>query len=723
MLLRSLLRVTAGHASPFRQSQWQLTYCRSMALETSKGGSEKPQPKFDKKAQSKPDLKDKKPEQVLATILESISKQYVELRCRLLAEDKKNPALDVGRPLFPSAPSLSLLTDNDVNLYSNSGYLIPKFQFSTFAEVSSLLTKKTCIDLIKKCKSMTCFKQIQAQVFTHGLHSNIDVLHKLVAFATDADLSYADMIFAQIELPTLFIYNVMIKAHVKSSSCRKALSLFDKLRLNGLVPDNYTYPFVFKAAGRLRMVPEGEKLHGFALKSGDLDDCYVCNSVLDLYRELGCVQNLAKVFDEIPTRDLISWNVLISGFVKSSRFEDAVNVYRRIRLETSLQPDEATIVSTLSACTALKNLDLGREIHDYVSKKLGITMIIGNALMDMYAKCGCIEIARGIFDAMPEKNVICWTSMVSAYTNLGCLDEARALFERSSVKDLVLWTTMINGYVQFNMVDEAMTLFRCMQMNGIKPDKYTLVTLLTGCAQLRALEQGEWIHAYLKEIGIIIDAVVGTALMEMYAKCGCLEKSLQIFYQLNQKDAASWTSMICALAMNGDAEKAVQLFTEMTQLGIRPDDITFVGVLSACSHGGLVEEGRKHFDSMTKVYQLEPKLEHYGCLIDLLGRAGLMEEAEQIIREIPNQDNKFVIPLYGSLLSACRNYENVEIGERIAKKLLEVESSDSSGHTLLANIYAAANRWEDVKKVRRKMDTMGSKKFPGCSALEIGGLY
>nr|AYM00506.1 pentatricopeptide repeat protein [Salvia miltiorrhiza] len=585
------------------------------------------------------------------------------------------------------------------------------------------MPKKACIDLIKNCKSMVCFKQIQAHIFTHGLHDSIDVLHKLIAFAAVADLSHADKVFSQIERPTLFIYNVMIKAHVKFGSCRKALSLFDELRLKGLLPDNYTYPFVFKAVGKLRIVPEGEKIHGFALKSGDLYDCYVCNSVLDLYSELGCAKNLAKVFDEIPKRDLISWNVLISGFVKSSRFEDAVNVYRRMRQEASLQPDEATIVSTLSACTALKNLDLGREIHEYVSEKLGFTMIIGNALIDMYAKCGCLEIARGLFDAMPEKNVICWTSMVSAYTNSGCLDEARDFFERSSVKDLVLWTTMINGYVQFNEVDEAMALFRRMQMSGIKPDKYTLVTLLTGCAQSGALEQGEWIHAYLRENRISIDAVVGTALIELYAKCGCLEKSLQIFYQLSQKDAASWTSMICALSMNGDAGRAVQLFTEMTQAGIRPDDITFIGVLSACSHGGLVEEGRKHFDSMTKVYQIEPKLEHYGCLIDLLGRAGLLEEAEQIIREVPDQDNKFVIPLYSALLSACRSYENVEIGERVAKKLLEIESGDSSGHTLLANIYAAASRWEDVKKVRRKMGTMGRKKLPGCSALDVRGLY
>lgn len=608
-------------------------------------------------------------------------------------------------------------------LLSFLGHLIPRCHFSTSAEVPTLLAKKTCIDLIKNCKSMTCFEQIHSQVFTYGLHSNIDVLHKLMAFVTDADLRYADKIFAQIERPTLFIYNVMIKAHVKFGSCRKALSLFDELRLRGLVPDNYTYPFVFKAVGRLRIVLEGEKIHGFALKSGVFHDCYVCNSVLDLYGELGCAQNLTKVFDEIPTRDSISWNVLISGLVKSSRFEDAVNVYRRIRLEVSVQPDEATVVSTLSACTALKNLDLGREIHEYVSTKLGFTVIIRNALLDMYAKCGCLEVARDIFNAMPEKNVICWTSMVSAYANVGRLDEARALFERSPIKDLVLWTTMINGYVQFNKVDEAMTLFRCMQMDGVKPDKYTLVTLLTGCAQLGALEQGEWIHGYLKESGIRIDAVVGTALIEMYAKCGCLEKSLQIFYQLNQKDTASWTSVICALAINGNIDKALELFSEMIQVGIRPDDITFVGVLSACSHGGLVEEGRMHFDSMTKVHQIEPKLEHYGCLVDLLGRAGLLEEAEDIIRKIPNQDNEFIIPLYGALLSACRNYENVEMGERIASKLLEIESSDSSCHTLLANIYAAASRWEDVKKVRRKMTTLGPKKLPGCSALEIGSLY
>ncbi|KAK6159668.1 hypothetical protein DH2020_003049 [Rehmannia glutinosa] len=514
--------------------------------------------------------------------------------------------------------------------------------------------------------------------------ASIDVLHKLMVFATEANLTHAEKIFARIERPTLFIYNVMIKANAKAGSFRKALFLFDELRMQGIWPDNYTYPFVFKAVGGLRVVLEGEKIHGFVLKTGVLYDCYVSNSVLDIYGELRCVESLSKLFDEMPMRDLISWNVLISGFVKNTRFEDAVRVYRAMRQEARVQPGEATVMSTLSACTALKSLDLGQEIHEYVSTQLGFTTIVRNALLDMYAKCGYSDVARGIFDAMPEKN-------------------ARALFERSPVSDLVLWTTMINGYVQFNKVDEAMTLFRYMQMDGVKPDKYTLVALLTGCAQLGALEQGEWIHAYLDENRIPIDAVVGTALIEMYAKCGCLEKSINIFYQLNQKDTASWTSIICALAMNGNTSRALQLFSEMIQVGVRPDDITFIGVLSACCHGGLVEEGR------TSLLCLPSNG------LDVLGRAGLLDEAEDMINKVPDKDNKIIVPLYVALLSACRNYENVDMGERIARRLVEIESSDSSSHTLLANIYAAACRWEDVTKFRKKMTP---KKLPGCSVLE-----
>jgi pentatricopeptide repeat protein len=378
--------------------------------------------------------------------------------------------------------------------------------------------------------------------------------------------------------------------------------------------------------------------------------------------------------------------------------------------------------TSLSACTTLKNLELGKEIHSSIGNELEVTIIISNALLDMYAKCGCLSIARQIFDEMPKKNVICWTSMVSGYVNCGQLDEARELFERSPVRDIILWTAMINGYVQFNRFDEAVALFREMQIRSVKPDKFILVALLTGCAQLGALEQGTWIHGYIDENRIMVDAIVGTALIEMYAKCGHVEKSLEVFCGLKEKDIAAWTSMIYGLAMNGKTSKALELFSEMKQAGAKPDDITFIGVLSACNHGGLIEEGRHFFNSMTKEYKIEPKLEHYGCLIDLLGRAGKLDEAEELIEEVPKENSEIIVPLYGSLLSACRVHGNVEMGERVAEWLVKIESSDSTSHTLLANIYASSDRWEDVMKVRRKMKNLGVKKVPGCSSIEVNGI-
>ncbi|XP_023004947.1 pentatricopeptide repeat-containing protein At1g31430 [Cucurbita maxima] len=623
----------------------------------------------------------------------------------------------------PSSHMLPLLIVRRIQFfsrhYSSSLHVVP------ISPQLSKLTKKSCIEYLRNCKSMDQLKQIQSQIFRIGLDRDRDTTNKLMAFCADpsvGNLHYTERMFDYIQGPSLFVYNVMVKAYAKRGIFRKVLLLFQRLREDELWPDNFTYPFVLKAIGCLRDARKGEKVHGFVVKTGMVCDTYVCNSLMDMYAELGKVGNAKKLFDEMPRRDSVSWNVLISGYVRCRRFEDAVNVFKEMQQESNEKPGEATVVSTLSACTALKNLALGVEIHNYVRKELGFTTIINNALLDMYAKCGCLDIARKIFDEMPMRNVICWTSMISSYINCGDLTEARDLFDRSPVRDVVLWTAMINGYVQFNHFDEAVALFREMQFQKVKPDKFTVVALLTGCAQLGALEQGKWIHGYLVENRITMDTVVGTALIEMYSKCGCVDKSLEIFYQLEEKDTTSWTSMICGLAMNGETGEALKLFTEMELEGAKPDDITFIGVLSACSHGGLVEEGRRYFDSMKTVYRIEPKVEHYGCAIDLLGRAGRLDEAEELIREIPSENDAILIPLYGALLSACRIHNNVDMGERLAKKLVNIESCDSSIHTLLANIYAFAHRWEDAKEVRRKMKELGVKKMPGCSSIEVDGI-
>lgn len=509
----------------------------------------------------------------------------------------------------------------------------------------------------------------------------------------------------------------MMKGFAKTGKFKKVILLFGKMMEQELLPDNFTYPFVLKAIGSLGEVLEGKKVHGFAVKFGLDFDAYVCNSLMDMYALLGRMGYVEKLFDEMPQRDVVSWNILITGFVRCRRFQDAVNAYGRMEKESNVRPNEGTVVSTLTACTALKNADVGKKIQLYVMEELEITDIIGNVLVDMYCKCGYLSTARKLFEEIPSKNVKCWTSMVAGYVNFGQLDEARILFERSPVRDVVLWTAMINGYVQSNQFDAAVKLFQEMQIQRVKPDKFIYVTLLTGCAQTGALEQGKLIHGYIDENRISVDTIVGTALIEMYAKCGCIEKALEIFYGMREKDAACWTSIICGFAMNGNSNKALELFSEMKQAGARPDGITFIGILSACSHAGLVEEAQKVFDSMTKIYHIEPKLEHYGCLIDLLGRAGMLNEGEKLTENIPAGDNEILIPLYGSLLSACRVHGNVEMGERLVERLAKIELNDSSVHTLLSNIYAFANRWEQVVEVRKKMKDLGVKKVPGCSSV------
>ncbi|CAH8392241.1 unnamed protein product [Eruca vesicaria subsp. sativa] len=525
-----------------------------------------------------------------------------------------------------------------------------------------------------------------------------------------------------IQAPSLIMYNKMLKSFAETKNFTKVLALFGELRGQGLCPDNFTLPVVLKSIGRLRDVKEGEKAHGYAVKAGLKFDSYVCNSLMGMYAALGKMEITRKLFDEMPERDIVSWNGLISSYAGHGRFDDAIDVFKRMSKESNLKPDESTIVSTLSACSALKNLEVGEGIQRYVVTQFEMSVKIGNALIDMFCKCGCLDKARPVFDSMRNKNVKCWTSIVTGYVSNGRIDEARELFERSPVKDVVLWTAMMNGYVQFNRFDEALELFRCMQTEGIKPDNFVLVSLLKGCAQTGALDQGKWIHGYIDENRVTVDKVVGTALVDMYAKCGCIETALEVFYETKERDTASWTSLIYGLAMNGMSGRAIDLYHELENVGIRLDDITFVAVLTACNHGGFVAEGRRVFHSMTKVHKIQPKAEHYSCLIDLLCRAGLLEEAEELIDEMRNERDETLVPVYCSLLSAARNYGNVELAERVAKKLEKVEVSDSSAHTLLASVYASANRWEDVTNVRRKMKDLGIRKLPGCSSVEIDGV-
>ncbi|CAL5048495.1 unnamed protein product [Urochloa decumbens] len=512
--------------------------------------------------------------------------------------------------------------------------------------------------------------------------------------------------------------NVLLRTLARQGSFARVMAVYYDLRARGLVADSFTYPFVLKAIGVMKLSAEGRKAHAAAVKTGFRWDTYTASSLVEMYAMLGRANFARKVFDEMPRRFLVLWNMMIRCYIRCGRFTAAVALAEEME-RSGATPDRVTLVTAVTACSRAGDLSLGRRIHVYMDAVFGFSLPVANALLDMYTKNGCLEEAEKMFEQMVERNIISWTILVSGYALAGQLDKARALFYQCTEKDLILWTAMINACVQHGSFEEALSLFRDMQLQQVEPDRFTVVTLLTCCANIGALDQGEWIHQYAEGRKMKIDAVLGTALIEMYSKCGHVDKALHVFGRMQGRDAAAWTAIICGLATHGQASRALQLFEEMQMSKVKPDGITFIGVLSACCHGGLVDEGRRHFQAMKEVYRIEPRIEHYSCFVNLLGRAGVLDEAERLINGMPV--NKDTMPLFGALLTACKAHGNVEMSEQLTKRIAEQDSPNPSVNVLMSNVYATASRWEEAIRVRSKMTHPTVKKTAGWSSIEVKG--
>ncbi|KAE8698306.1 beta-1,3-galactosyltransferase 7-like [Hibiscus syriacus] len=343
-----------------------------------------------------------------------------------------------------------------------------------------------------------------------------------------------------------------------------------------------------------------------------------------------------------------------------------------------------------------------------------------NNLIHMYVNFRALEDARKVFDKMPgnKREVVSWTTLISGYAQLGLVDAAVEIFELMPERNSVSWNAMIAAYVQSNRFHEAFGLFNRMRAEKVVLDKYLAASMLSACTGLGALEQGEWIHEYIQNKEIELDSKLATTIFDMHCKCRCLEKDYETFKGLTCKGISSWNCMIGGFAMHGKGEAAIAIFKEMEKEGVGSDDITFVNILGACSHSGLIEEGHYYFRYMTEVHGIEPRMEHYGCMVDLLGRAGLLAEAKTLIDQMPMSPDVGVL---GALFGACRIHGNIELGEEIGKRVIELEPDNSGRYVLLANMYADAGRWEDVANVRRMMNERGVKKVPGFSVIELQG--
>ncbi|KAJ0980591.1 hypothetical protein J5N97_008846 [Dioscorea zingiberensis] len=446
------------------------------------------------------------------------------------------------------------------------------------------------------------------------------------------------------------------------------------------------------------------------------------------------------------------YNSMIKAYSLNGDPKTALLLFCEMLLLGAVEPDLYTYTFVCNACSKSMLVFEGKQVHARLVKsptgvspeswnslmdfylKIGEDVrrvrrifdgmkdpcvVAWNCLLDGYVKLGGIEDARKLFDEMPERDTVSWTTMLVGYVNEGMLDEACRLFDEMPEKNMVSWSVMIKGFSRLGRYKEALDLFKEMQVLDIEIDKMTLTTLLSACAGLGALDQGCWIHAFIDKHGVEVDAHLCTALVDMYAKCGRIDLACKVFQGFENKKVFLWNAMLGGFAMHSLGLEAVRLFVKMLDCGIKPNEITFICVLSACSHSGLVEDGLCIFHSMAKDYKIEPHVQHYGCMVDLLGRAGLFEEAKRVIEAMPMKANGNV---WRALLGACRIHGRVELGEQVGRMLLEMEPMDDGNYVLLSNFYASENRWEDVARLRRVMKEKRVRKTPGWSSIELDGI-
>lgn len=394
-------------------------------------------------------------------------------------------------------------------------------------------------------------------------------------------------------------------------------------------------------------------------------------------------------------------------------------------LDHGLAANNYTFPPLIKACAILvPNSRLtGRLVHAHVVK-FGFhdDPFTISALIEFYSLVLEMETARLLFDRSPEKDVVVWTVMIDGYGKMGDVENARALFEEMPERNIISWSAMMAAYSRVSDFKEVLCLFEQMQEAGTKPNESVLVSVLTACAHLGAVTQGLWAHSYAKQNNLDLNAILATALVDMYSKCGYVESALAVFDGIANKDAEAWNAMITGLSMNGFARKSLELFNKMASDGMRPTETTFVAVLTACTHVKMVDEGLQLFDQMGTIYDVKPGLEHYACVVDLLARSGMVEEAEKFIEEKMGGLGGWDANVWGALLGACRIHGNVEVGNRVWKKLAHMGVADCGTHVLSYNMYREAGWDMEAKKVRKMISKAGMKKKPGCSVIEVNGV-
>ncbi|KAL6839245.1 hypothetical protein ACP4OV_030917 [Aristida adscensionis] len=523
-------------------------------------------------------------------------------------------------------------------------------------------------------------------VLASAVKMDVSVINALIdMYCKCSRPSLARKLFDCMENYNLVSWTTMISGYMQNTFDVEAMALFRQMSQAGWQLDVFACTSVLNSCGSLEEIWQGRQIHAHAIKANLESDEYVKNALIDMYAKCDHLTEARAAFDALAEDDAISYNAMIEGYAKQGGLTEAVDIFGKMRY-CSLRPSLLTFVSLLEVSASQSAIELSKQIHGLIIKSgTSLDLYVGSALIDVYSKCSLV-------------------------------DDAKSVFSMTRNRDMAIWNAMIFGHAQNDQGEEAVKLFNQLRVSGIIPNEFTFVALVAVASNIASIFHGQQFHGQVIKAGADTNPHVSNALIDMYAKCGFIKESSLLFESACGKDVICWNSMISTYAQHGHGEEALQVFQQMREAGIEPNYVTFVGVLSACAHAGLVDEGLQHFNSMKANYGVEPGTEHYASVVNLFGRSGKLYAAKDFIERMLTKPEAAV---WRSLLSACHLYGNVEIGRYAAEMALLADPSDSGPYVLLSNIYASKGLWADVQNLRLGMDYIGTVKEPGYSWIEV----
>ncbi|CAN6468548.1 unnamed protein product [Victoria cruziana] len=528
---------------------------------------------------------------------------------------------------------------------------------------------------------LPAIEQTHARILTLGLSDcSFLATHLVKSYAKAGNLCAAERVFVSVSERSVFLLNAIIRAFSRNGLWKEVVDLFYRMEKENMRPDHYTLPFVIKGIASILDLDGGRKVHDVVRRGGYEGNLHVVTSLIDMYVKFGEIEDARELFDEMCERDVVAWTTMIGAYSQVRNWVEAFSLFRDMRLE-GWEPNDVTLLSLISPSSFLN------IIHGMVIKwGFDTFLVIETALIDSYAKCGDVKSARELFDRMYWKNSVAWSAIICAYSENGHPCDAMFLF-----RDMILCSNV--------MLDHVGAL-----------------SVLQACSSLGSLLAGQMAHAHILKSGVGSDSILGTCLIDMYAKCGSIQDAFVSFHSISVKNLAAWSAMIGGYGFHGLGKEALDMFTEMQELGFKPDNVALLSILSACSHSGLIDEGTEIFKSMLRTCNDVVHAKHYACMVDLFARSGEIGEICSLLKELPSITDASI---WRGIFYACQVNEDCETAEIAARNLYDVVPSDTDYKFMLSNLYASRGKWSKVSKIRSDMRQNGAKKTPGWSSIEI----